>query len=149
MGTSKYKVSKGQKSKYEIEQMICEVRELFDQKDTFCVGISTSTKLRDNKRFVFDCIAEHEKNNENGIYCIDIDEKEINKKDLEKMRNNHKYIIVNLPPISISSEAMEIARECDTLVLVEKYAHTKYSEFEKTLAIIKQENINLAGVISA
>ena len=61
--------------------------------------------------------------------------------------SNNSLVIINLPPINIFAEALEYAKICKNIILIEKYFHSKYSDFENTLDILNQNNISVLGII--
>lgn len=76
--------------------------------------------------------------------------KNINVNKLEELINkesNNSLVTINLPPINIFAEALEYAKICKNIILIEKYCHSKYSDFENTLDILNQNNISVLGII--
>lgn len=67
---------------------------------------------------------------------------------LLKERESADLVLVDMPPVALLSQALEYAKQCDTVLLVEKYAYSKYKEFEKTLCILKEHGLQVCGVVS-
>lgn len=75
----------------------------------------------------------------------------INKNKLEELINKEKedYIVIaDLSPVNIFAQSLEYAKICKNILLLEKYCYSKYSDFENTLDILKQSNINVLGIIT-
>lgn len=51
-----------------------------------------------------------------------------------------------LKPITCFAEALAAAKECDSVILSEKYGYTYYSEFDKCTKLLEDNNIPIAGV---
>lgn len=54
----------------------------------------------------------------------------------------------NLRPIALFAEELEKAKACDAVILVERYAHTHYSDIEKLQDIAKRSSVKILGVVS-
>lgn len=53
-----------------------------------------------------------------------------------------------LKPINYSSEAVEQARLCDIIVLIEKYGDSYYHEVQNCIDLAGREGIKIAGVVA-
>ena len=67
---------------------------------------------------------------------------------LTKSRENYDLIFVDIAPVNMYAQSLEYAKLCESLILVERYAFSKYKYFERTLTILKGNNIPVCGVIS-
>lgn len=54
----------------------------------------------------------------------------------------------NLRPVALFSEELEKAKECDAVILIERYAYTHYSDIEKLQDIAERSCVKIAGVVS-
>ena len=86
---------------------------------------------------------------ENNIKIIRTQNISENKlQELIDKEKEDSVVVVDLSPINIFAEALEYAKVCKNVILVEKYCHSRYDEFENTLDILKQSNINTLGIIT-
>jgi hypothetical protein len=67
--------------------------------------------------------------------------------ELINKEKNNALVLISLPPVNIFAEALEYAKVCKNILLVEKYCHSKYNEFENAIDILKQSNISALGII--
>lgn len=75
----------------------------------------------------------------------------ISENKLQELINKEEedsVVVVDISPINIFAQALEYAKVCKSVILVEKYCHSRYDEFENTLDILKQNNINALGIIT-
>lgn len=68
--------------------------------------------------------------------------------ELIDKEKDHSAVIINISPINIFAQALGYAKICKNVLLLEKYCHSRYDEFENTLDILKQNNINALGIIT-
>lgn len=68
--------------------------------------------------------------------------------NLAELKNSYDLVLVNLAPIGLFADAMLQAKECDALLLAEKYSKTRHSQFDRLLGEIKDNKLNLLGVIA-
>ena len=75
----------------------------------------------------------------------------INKSELEGLIEREKdefAVVVSFPSPNVFAEALEYAKVCKNVLLVEKYCYSKYGDFENTLDILKQNGISPLGIIA-
>lgn len=96
---------------------------------------------------VKDC-SEIEYINENSVDSV----VNVSLKNLENVlkENYDKYdvIFVMLEPVNVFADALSCAKLCDSIIMIERYLYTKYNKFEKSLMYLKNNDINVAGVIT-
>ena len=69
------------------------------------------------------------------------------KEILEKLEVNYDYIIVDAPPVSIVTDAAEIAQACDGTILVVGQKMATQEQVLKAKANLDQVNANILGVV--
>lgn len=111
---------KNEELKYIINRIMLECQ----NKSYYTLGVSTSMKNN--------LLTEEFVN-----YC----EKKIKEKNVD-------IKIKKLQPISYYADALEEARSCDAIVLVERYLYTTYSGMDRTLELLDYAKIPLLGVIN-
>lgn len=57
------------------------------------------------------------------------------------------YTFHEIPPLSVRADAVKKIQKYDAVLLAEKYNYTKYSEFEETLRLLKECQVNVLGVV--
>lgn len=64
--------------------------------------------------------------------------------------NEYKYdvIFVILDPVNLFANALSCAKFCDSVIMVERYLYSKYNDYEKSLLYLKDNNIEVSGVIT-
>lgn len=111
---------KNEELKYIINRIVLECQ----NKSYYTLGVSTSMKNN--------LLTEEFVN-----YC----EKKIKEKNVDiKIRK--------LQPISYYADALEEARSCDAIVLVERYLYTTYRGMDRTIELLDYAKIPLLGVIN-
>lgn len=55
---------------------------------------------------------------------------------------------VNLKPINTYAEVIDEVKKYDAVLLIEKYVTTTYSEFERTLKLLHENNVEILGLIT-
>lgn len=124
-------------------------------KDIICENISSCICKKDRQVCLINSYIDiNNKNyilNESKIENLKIIKTQnINVNKLEELidkESNNYLVMVSLPPINIFAEALEYAKICKNIILIEKYCHSKYSDFENTLYILNQNNISVLGII--
>lgn len=126
-------------SKIEICKKICNKIKDTQNKLMF---IDIDLNFKDNKKI-------YEKGNENfrEVYLLNWNSQEV-LDFIKKEKENYYIIIVNIPPVSIIEEAIEYAKTCGRVVLLERYMYTTYKEYEEILIKLKTQNIKIDGVIT-
>lgn len=67
---------------------------------------------------------------------------------INDVKTKNDIVLVNIPCIIISADAVEYARVCDRITLVEKYMYSKYKDFEDGLEKLKSNQIKVDGVVT-
>ncbi len=70
------------------------------------------------------------------------------KKLVDECKKKFDKIFVVVPTVIVYADALEYAKICANVILVEKYMRSKYSEYENTLDVLKNFGINICGVIA-
>lgn len=58
------------------------------------------------------------------------------------------YTFHELAPLSVRADVVKEIQKYDAVLLAEKYNYTKYSEFEETLRLLKECQVNIVGVVA-
>lgn len=66
---------------------------------------------------------------------------------LEERKSKYDLVFLNLPPVNIFAAALESAKLCDGVILIERYSYTKYCNYEQSLLYLKENHIPIIGVI--
>ncbi len=66
---------------------------------------------------------------------------------LEERKSKYDLIFLNLAPVNIFSAALESAKLCDGVILIERYSYTKYRNYEQSLLYLKENHVPITGVI--
>lgn len=66
---------------------------------------------------------------------------------LESVKDSYDYIIVDLPPVNIVSDALAISKYLTGMILVVREGSTEKKEFERMARQIKQSNVNVLGCV--
>ena len=66
---------------------------------------------------------------------------------LETFKSQFDYIIVDLPPLNIVSDALSISEMTDGMILVVREKYTARKEFKKCYRQLKLSNINVLGCV--
>lgn len=75
----------------------------------------------------------------------------ISSENLEKLISEEKsssFVVINLAPVNIFAQALEHAKICKNIILVEKYCYSKYKDFENTIDILKLNGVDILGIIA-
>lgn len=67
---------------------------------------------------------------------------------VDECKKKFDKIFVVVPTVIVYADALEYAKICANVILVEKYMRSKYSEYENTLDVLKNVGINICGVIA-
>ena len=62
-------------------------------------------------------------------------------------KSGHNLQIVELPSINHYADALETARQCDAIILIERYLYSTYKELDKAVELAKNAEVNILGVI--
>lgn len=65
----------------------------------------------------------------------------------ESVKDSYDYIIVDLPPVNIVSDALAVSKYLTGMILVAREGHTEKKEFERMARQIKQSNVNVLGCV--
>ncbi len=66
---------------------------------------------------------------------------------LKSLREKFDYIIIDLPPVNIVSDALSIANLITGMIIVVREGYTEKNELERCLRLLKLSNVNLLGCI--
>ena len=66
------------------------------------------------------------------------------------LENLEKYdiILVSLPSVILSADALDYAKVCKEIIIAEKYTECYYSDYENTLETLKMAKVKASGVIT-
>lgn len=105
------------------------------------IDLSTKQKFEFNKSV---------KDNDNLFDQINIynSEKFKLQEIIEKNFKNYDMILVNIPNIIYMADALEYAKICKNIILIEKHGKSNYSDFENVLSISHQNGLNIDGIIT-
>lgn len=67
---------------------------------------------------------------------------------IDELKNKYDIVILNVPPINIFANALKYAKICGNVILIERYLYSKHKGFQETLDLLKQNNIDLKGIIT-
>ncbi len=76
-----------------------------------------------------------------------LDPYELKKIIIEK-QDDYDFILVLIPSVILKADALEYAKFCDKIILIEKYMYCYYSSYEETLLRLKSAGIKPYGVIT-
>lgn len=57
-------------------------------------------------------------------------------------------VFEQIEPLKVYADAILKAKECDAVILAERYNYTKFTEFEEMLRMLKEYKINIVGVVT-
>ena len=66
---------------------------------------------------------------------------------LDRLRESFDYIIIDLPPVNIVSDALSIASLIDGMVVVVREDYTEKKELERCFRQLQLSNVNVLGCI--
>ncbi len=66
---------------------------------------------------------------------------------LASLRESFDYIVIDLPPVNVVSDAMSVARFIDGMVLVAREGYTGKKDLEQCVRQINLSNVNLLGCV--
>lgn len=76
----------------------------------------------------------------------------VGKKEFKKIicenEANYDIIISVIPQVILKADALEYAKICKNVILIEKYMYSYYEDYENSLLQLKNANINIEGVIA-
>ena len=61
---------------------------------------------------------------------------------------NYNTILAVIPPVILKADALEYAKVCKNVILIEKYMYSHYEDYENSLLQLKNTGINVEGVIA-
>lgn len=65
----------------------------------------------------------------------------------ESVKDSYDYIIVDLPPVNIVSDALAVSKYLTGMIIVAREGYTEKKEFERMARQIKQSNVNVLGCV--
>lgn len=66
---------------------------------------------------------------------------------LEALRESFDYIIIDLPPVNIVSDALSVANFITGMIVVVRDQYTEKKEFERCFRQLKLSNVNILGCV--
>ena len=170
---SNYSIDKNAKSKQAIMYASNAIIDLLSRIDKNIIAVSSSIKDKESRLHIMCNIASEIAGLDKKTALINIDfsnetveEDEIASKGnlykrtvanpsvkefnllVDELKNKYDVVIVNVPPIRVFSNALQYTKICENVILIEKYLYTKYKEFEETLDFLKQNYVNVLGIIT-
>lgn len=170
---SNYSIDKKAKSKQAIMYASNAIIDLLSRIDKNIIAVSSSIKDKEYRLHIMRNIASEIEGLGKKTALINIDfsnktveEDEIDSKGnlykrtvvnpsvkefnllVDELKNKYDVVIVNVPPIRVFSNALQYAKICENIILIEKYLYTRYNEFEETLDLLKQNYVNVLGIIT-
>lgn len=167
---SNYSISKVQKHNQSILYAANYINNIMSNTGHKIFAISSTLKNMDTRKIIINQISKGMINTYNykvlNCFCNDKNSSEIEYinensidsvvnvgfKNLENvLKENHdKYdiIFVMLEPVNVFADALGCAKLCDSIIMIERYLYSKYNEFEKSLVYLKDNDINIDGVIT-
>lgn len=67
---------------------------------------------------------------------------------LKEEKDKGDIIIVNIPPVIVLADALEYAKVCENILLIERYSYSKYKDYEKTILLLKRSEVVISGAIA-
>lgn len=67
---------------------------------------------------------------------------------IDELKNKYDIVIVNIPPVRIFANALQYAKICGNIILIERYLYSKHKNFQETLDLLKQNNVDIKGIIT-
>lgn len=65
----------------------------------------------------------------------------------DSVKASYDYIIVDLPPVNIVTDAVAISKYLTGMILVVREGHTEKKEFDRTARQLKQSGVNVLGCV--
>ena len=66
---------------------------------------------------------------------------------LTHARQRYDYVILDTPPVLAVTDAVIIGQHAGTVLMISRYAHTRVRELEASVERLKQNHINIKGVV--
>lgn len=66
---------------------------------------------------------------------------------IEENKKNHDIVIISIPSVLTWADSLEYSKICKNVVLMEKYEHSYYSDYENLLLNFKEYDLQPIGVI--
>ena len=66
---------------------------------------------------------------------------------LAHARQRYDYVILDTPPVLAVTDAVIIGQHAGTVLMISRYAHTRARELEASVERLKQNHINIKGVV--
>ncbi|MCB5940195.1 hypothetical protein LJB68_01270 [bacterium 210820-DFI.6.52] len=138
-----------------------QILQFYREKGAHCLAVTTSTRLQSEKEQVFLDLGERLESQ--GVRLIQFtDGKESLAQPIPGVEqiaglaelkqflteNVETCYLLDVPPLSLFANAVEAARLTDGVVFIEKYGSTKHDAFERCLALLKQETVQVCGVVT-
>ena len=138
-----YKLTKENIHKEERIKACVNIYNLWKKEEWKSIGIITSDKDREKKQECAKGIKDYFEQKNVSVQLIT--EEELMNNSFEQ--REAELVIWDLPPVNRYALGLELVKECDTVILVESCGSSKYVEFEKTMKILRDNEIHIAGVV--
>ena len=115
---SEYKLSKMERQEEEWRFVLSNLTDELKEKGYKKVGVTTSTKSRAFTEALMENLG------------------------------NENFELKEIKPVVIYSDAIKQAKQCDAVILVERYGFTEHNMFEKTINLLRENEVRIAGVIA-
>ena len=66
---------------------------------------------------------------------------------LANASQRYDYVILDTPPVLAVTDAVIIGQHAGTVLMISRYAHTRARELEASVERLKQNHINIKGVV--
>lgn len=117
-----YKLPKSERRQEENKRVLYNLQEICEKKEWKNIAVLSSTKFK----------------KDNVVKIL---------KETAKKIGMEGYTFHEIPPLSVRADAVKKIQKYDAVLLAEKYNYTKYSEFEETLRLLKECQVNVLGVV--
>ena len=139
--SSVYTLSKTAKNQEAVKMMAENMIQMCREKDLRVIGLTTSTRYVDYKKKAGKELA---KAMSDAGYPTGYSE---DGEGLEPS-GKEKCLLVDIPPIHLFADGMNTAKKMDGVISVERYAYTRYKDFEVMLKALQEKNILFLGVVA-
>jgi|GEM_PF-6212955 len=165
-----YKLKKNEKKEQAVEFCAGNLTNLTQKENKKIFAVSTSTKNKNIKENVIESLSKTLSEDGKKVLIIKIgvngeqfcEQKDtlypiINRENIHPSellellsveKDEYDIIFVDIPPVILFAKAVEYAKHCDCVLLVEKYLYSKYMDFEKTLSVLNGQDVLVSGIIT-
>ncbi|MGN9055883.1 hypothetical protein ACTNA4_05345 [Bariatricus sp. HCP28S3_A7] len=139
----KYYLTKKQIADEEKKRTLYSVYNAWKDHKWKSIGIMTSGDDKEKKQHCAQTLTEFFRSN--GVNVEFLSEEEITVEEISV--KEAEVVILDLMPANRFAVGMEWAKKCDAVILVETCGRSKYKDFELNLKILRENNVNIEGVI--